>query len=204
MVNPDFTEADFLKVRRAIRTVGPAEMSFTVFSPPPGTELWKKHRAEFCCPDPYGFYDGMHTLLPTRMPLKKFYRQLSRLWLFAARNSPLIRNKLKVPLKDRLRFFYSGFWYGYSVQHIYWITTGGGRSRARKRSKTTARVQMPNEACWRRPDDRSVSHWTRLVRHASSPTLGRRRRPGVPKTPSNLEVRPQPHFPCRRRGAQSL
>jgi hopanoid C-3 methylase len=119
MVNPDFTEADFQKVRRAIGTVGPAEMSFTVFSPPPGTELWKKHRAEFCCPDPYGFYDGMHTLLPTKMPLKKFYRQLSMLWLFAARNSPLIRNKLKVPFKDRLRFWYSGFWYGYSVQHIY-------------------------------------------------------------------------------------
>ena len=88
MVNPDFTEADFAKVRRAINAVAPAEMSFTVFSPPPGTDLWKKHRAEFCCPDPYAFYDGMHTLLPTRMPLKKFYRQLSMLWLFAARGSP--------------------------------------------------------------------------------------------------------------------
>jgi len=119
MVNPDFTEADFLKVRRAINLVGPAEMSFTVFSPPPGTDLWKKHRAEFCCPDPYAFYDGMHTLLPTKMPLKKFYRQLSLLWLCAARNSPLLRNKLKVPLKDRLRFFYRGFWYGCSVQLIY-------------------------------------------------------------------------------------
>jgi radical SAM superfamily enzyme YgiQ (UPF0313 family) len=119
MVNPDFTEADFAKVRRAINAVAPAEMSFTVFSPPPGTELWKKHRAEFCCPDPYGFYDGMHTLLPTKMPLKKFYRQLSMLWLCAARNSPLIRNKVKVPLKDRVRFFYRGFWYGCSVQNIY-------------------------------------------------------------------------------------
>jgi hypothetical protein len=94
-------------------------MSFTVFSPPPGTELWKKHRAEFCCPDPYAFYDGMHTLLRTKMPLKKFYRQLAGLWLCAARNSPLLRNKVKVPLRDRIRFFYSGFWYGCSVQHIY-------------------------------------------------------------------------------------
>jgi radical SAM superfamily enzyme YgiQ (UPF0313 family) len=119
MVNPDFTEADFAKVRRAINAVAPAEMSFTVFSPPPGTDLWKKHRAEFCCPDPYAFYDGMHTLLPTRMPLKKFYRQLSMLWLFAARGSPLLRNKVKVPLKDRMRFFYRGFWYGCSVQNIY-------------------------------------------------------------------------------------
>ena len=44
---------------------------------------------------------------------------LSMLWLCAARNSPLLRNKVKVPLKDRIRFFYSGFWYGCSVQHIY-------------------------------------------------------------------------------------
>jgi hopanoid C-3 methylase len=119
MVNPDFTEADFAKVRRAIDAVAPAETSFTVFSPPPGTELWKKHRAEFCCPDPYAFYDGMHTLLPTKLPLRKFYRHLSMLWLFAARNSPLLRNKVKVPFKDRLKFFYRGFWYGCSVQHIY-------------------------------------------------------------------------------------
>ena len=119
MVNPDFTEADFRKVRRAIRAVGPAELSFTVFSPPPGTDLWKKHRADFCCPDPYGFYDGMHTLLPTRLPLKKFYRQFSLLWLCAARHSPLVRQKLKVPLKDWLRFFYRGFWYGCSIQLIY-------------------------------------------------------------------------------------
>jgi hypothetical protein len=41
------------------------------------------------------------------------------LWLYAARNSPLIRNKLKLPFKDHLRFFYSGSWYGYSVQHIH-------------------------------------------------------------------------------------
>jgi hypothetical protein len=31
----------------------------------------------------------------------------------------LLRNKVKVPLRDRIRFFYSGFWYGCSVQHIY-------------------------------------------------------------------------------------
>ena len=119
MVNPDFAEEDFLKVRRAIDAVAPAEISFTVFSPPPGTPLWKTHRAEFCCPDPHAFYDGMHTLLPTKMPLKQFYRRFASLWLRAARNSPLLRGKVKVPLKDRIRFFYHGFWYGCSVQHIY-------------------------------------------------------------------------------------
>lgn len=119
MLNPDFTEKDFVNVRRAIKAVAPAEMSFTVFSPPPGTDLWKKHRADFCCPDPHAFYDGMHTLLPTKLPLKKFYRNLASLWLLAAFNNPLLRNKVKVPLMDWFRFFYYGFWYGCSLQFLY-------------------------------------------------------------------------------------
>lgn len=119
MVNPDFTEADFKKVHRAIAAVAPAELSFTVFSPPPGTDLWKKHRAEFCCPDPHAFYDGMHTLLPTRMPLKKFYRKFAFLWLLAARHNPLVRTSAKIPVKDWMRFLSYGFLYGFSLQHIY-------------------------------------------------------------------------------------
>jgi len=119
MINPDFTDADFEKVHRAIAAVSPAELSFTVFSPPPGTELWKKHYGEFCCPDPHAFYDGMHTLLPTKMPLKKFYRKFAFLWLLAARHSPLVRTRVKVPLMDWFRFFYYGYLYGYSLQHIY-------------------------------------------------------------------------------------
>jgi radical SAM superfamily enzyme YgiQ (UPF0313 family) len=119
MVNPDFTEGDFARVRRSTEAVSPAETSFTVFSPPPGTPLWKEHRAQFACPDPYGFYDGMHTLLPTKLPLKKFYRQFASLWGCAARNAPLLRNRIKVPFGDFLKFFYCGFWFGYSLQYIY-------------------------------------------------------------------------------------
>lgn len=119
MVNPDFTKADFEKVHRAIKAVAPAELSFTVFSPPPGTDIWKKHRAEFCCPDPHAFYDGMHTLLPTRMPLKKFYRSFAFLWLLAARHNPLVRTGVKIPIKDWARFLCYGFLYGFSLQHIY-------------------------------------------------------------------------------------
>jgi radical SAM superfamily enzyme YgiQ (UPF0313 family) len=119
MLNPDYTEEDIDLVRQAVKAVAPAEVSFTVFSPSPGTDLWKKHRGEFCCPDPHAFYDGMHTLLPTKMPMKKFYRKLASLWLLGALSNPLLRNKVKVPLKDWIKFFYYGFWYGCSLQFIY-------------------------------------------------------------------------------------
>jgi len=119
MVNPDFTAEDFLKVRKTVERVAPAEISFTVFSPPPGTDLWKKHRADFICPDPHAFYDCMHTLLPTRVPLKLFYRYLSLLWLFSSRHNPWRKNKVKAPLKDLARFLYHGMRYGWSVRNIY-------------------------------------------------------------------------------------
>jgi radical SAM superfamily enzyme YgiQ (UPF0313 family) len=119
MVNPDFTAEDFLKVRQTVEKVAPAEVSFTVFSPPPGTDLWKKHRADFICSDPHAFYDCMHTLLPTRVPLKMFYRYLSLLWLFSSRHNPWRMNKVKVPLWDLARFMYHGMRYGWSVRNIY-------------------------------------------------------------------------------------
>ncbi len=119
MVNPDFTAEDFLKVREAVEKVAPAEVSFTVFSPPPGTDLWKKHRADFICPDPHAFYDCMHTLLPTRVPLKMFYRYLSLLWLVSSRHNPWRMNKVKAPLRDIARFMYHGMRYGWSVRNIY-------------------------------------------------------------------------------------
>lgn len=119
MVNPDFTAEDFLKVRKTVEDVAPAEVSFTVFSPPPGTDLWKKHRAEFICPDPHAFYDCMHTLLPTKVPLKMFYRYLSLLWLVSSRHNPWRRNRVKAPLKDVFRFIYHGMRYGWSVRNIY-------------------------------------------------------------------------------------
>ena len=119
MVNPDFTAEDFLKVRRTAEQVAPAEVSFTVFSPPPGTDLWKKYRADFICPDPHAFYDCMHTLLPTRVPLKTFYRYLSLLWLFSSRHNHWRMNKVKAPLRDMARFMYHGMRYGWSVRNIY-------------------------------------------------------------------------------------
>ena len=131
MINPDFTEEDFEKVRRTVESLPPAEVSFTVFSPPPGTELWDKHRDQFICPDPHAFYDCMHTLLPTRLPLRQFYSDLALLWAYAARNNPWRRNKVKVPLRDLLRFLVQGMRYGWSVRNIYKDyarSAGGARS----------------------------------------------------------------------------
>ncbi len=119
MVNPDFTAEDFIKVRRTIDAVTPAEVSFTVFSPPPGTPLWNEHKDHFICKDPYAFYDCMHTILPTKLPLGTFYRYFSLLYLFGMRRNPWRSRRIKAPFKDLIRMFISGARCGHALRTIY-------------------------------------------------------------------------------------
>ena len=61
----------------------------------------------------------MHTLLPTKLPLKKFYAQFALLYLHAVRRNPWRMDKVKVPFRDLCRFFYRGAKYGKSLRGIY-------------------------------------------------------------------------------------
>ena len=119
MVNPDFVAEDFLKLRKALEFLGPAEVSFTVFSPPPGTPLWNETKDRFICKDPYAFYDCMHTLLPTKLPLNTFYRYFSLLYLFSFRQNPWRCRRIKAPLKDMAKMFVSGARCGRALRTIY-------------------------------------------------------------------------------------
>jgi radical SAM superfamily enzyme YgiQ (UPF0313 family) len=119
MVNPDFEAKDFIKLRETIDFLAPAEVSFTVFSPPPGTALWNQHKDRFICKDPYAFYDCMHTLLPTKLPLGIFYRYFSLLYLFGFRQNPWRARGIKAPLRDLVRLFVSGARCGHALRTIY-------------------------------------------------------------------------------------
>jgi radical SAM superfamily enzyme YgiQ (UPF0313 family) len=119
IVNPDFETEDFLNLRKSINFVAPAEITFTVFSPSPGTELFSKHRNDFICEDPYLFYDCMHTIMPTKLPLNQFYRYFSLLYLFAFQKNPWRAKKIKVPFKDMIRLLKEGMKCGYTLRNIY-------------------------------------------------------------------------------------
>ena len=119
MVRPDFSRQDFADVRQTIGEFSPAEFTFTVFSPPPGTPLWEETKEDFICPDPYSFYDCMHTLVEPALPLKDFYGQFSLLYLMGMRHNPWRHNKVRIPIHDFLRFMYRGARYGLSLRQIY-------------------------------------------------------------------------------------
>jgi radical SAM superfamily enzyme YgiQ (UPF0313 family) len=119
MVNPDFLAEDFIAVRRMINEIAPAEVTITVFGPPPGTSLWRQHEQEFICPDPCAFYDSMHTILPTKLPLNTFYRYFSLLYLFGFRQHPGRHRRNRPPLRDLVRIFAAGIKTGYALRTIY-------------------------------------------------------------------------------------
>ena len=118
LVNPDFTVEKFQRLEKEISTLTPAEVTFTVMSPPPGTPLWHQHKHEFIC-DPYLFYDCMHTLLKTALPLPRFYAHFSHLYSLAMRANPLRVNRIRVPLRELGRAMYMGTKYVLAFRAIY-------------------------------------------------------------------------------------
>jgi len=118
IVDPDFTVEDFVALEKDVLDLCPAEVTFTVFSPAPGTELFRKHKDDYIC-DPFLFYDCMHTILPTRLGLKKFYAHFGRLSSVALRANPLRVNKVKVPGKEVLKVIYRGTRYIFALRNMY-------------------------------------------------------------------------------------
>lgn len=102
MVMPEFSAEDFKALSNYIQAMPPVEATFTVYSPSPGTEAWESHAEDFIC-DPIRFYDCMHTILPTRLPLKEFYRHFAQLTVRAMSRNPLRVNKTKVKFSELAR-----------------------------------------------------------------------------------------------------
>jgi len=118
MVDPGFTVEDFRKLERVIIDLIPAEVSFTVFSPSPGTELWKKHKDDYIV-DPYLYYDCMHTVLPTKLDLNLFYAHFARLYRIGWQHNPLRLNKVKVPFREVIRSMVNGTKYIIAMRNIH-------------------------------------------------------------------------------------
>ncbi len=118
IVHPEFSIEDFQRLEKEVLALCPAEVTFTVLSPSPGTPFWHENKDRFIC-DPYSFYDCMHTILPTHLPLKPFYQHFSRLTNLALRANPLRVNKIKVPFQDFIRAIFAGTKYIIALQLIY-------------------------------------------------------------------------------------
>ncbi|OGF12211.1 MAG: hypothetical protein A2024_04295 [Candidatus Edwardsbacteria bacterium GWF2_54_11] len=82
ITQPDYTPADWDRLRKFIDDNGLYFLNISPFTPLPGTSEWKKYGAQAeVHRRNHAVWDLSHVLLPTRMPLKKYYRAL--LWTYA-------------------------------------------------------------------------------------------------------------------------
>jgi hopanoid C-3 methylase len=83
IADPDWDEAHFAFVRQWAMSV-PEIVNITVQTPYPGTETWLTESRRLTTLD-YRLYDVQHAVLPTRLPLYRFYTELVKTQAVLAR-----------------------------------------------------------------------------------------------------------------------
>ncbi len=79
MVDPDWTEDDFKQLRDYVHKKNITHTQFTILTPLPGTQLYRRRHAELLTDD-YTAFDTLHAVLPTRLPLERFYQCFADLY----------------------------------------------------------------------------------------------------------------------------
>ncbi len=99
-ISTDFDKHDFAEVRAAARRLRAHVLDFTVETPMVGTRYHDEARGQLTTRD-MSLFDMYHAVLPTRLPLDSFYREMTRLHLLGwSKSTPAILRMQ--PLRDIL------------------------------------------------------------------------------------------------------
>jgi radical SAM superfamily enzyme YgiQ (UPF0313 family) len=79
IIRPEFGHGDFADYHRYCRRLGLDFATFAVLTPLPGTDLYAESKDRLITHN-YDYFDFLHTLLPTSLPLKDFYAELTELY----------------------------------------------------------------------------------------------------------------------------
>jgi radical SAM superfamily enzyme YgiQ (UPF0313 family) len=94
MVDPAYTEDDFQRLLAHVQELEIDQPIFSILTPFPGTQLYDDVKDKILTRN-YEFYDGMHALMPTNLPIKKFYRLYADLFRKSYPKSKLLKDLLK-------------------------------------------------------------------------------------------------------------
>ena len=79
IVDPDFSKDDFRQLLKYIVKLELFRPVYTVLTPLPGTKLYEETYTRLAIRD-YDFFDFTHSVLPTRLSRKDFYREYANLY----------------------------------------------------------------------------------------------------------------------------
>lgn len=118
MVNPEFSELDFERLQSYVRGMPPAQVTFTVFTPSPGSPAWFEEKDKFVG-NPFSLHDCMHPLIQTKMPLRQFYRHFASLVSEGGNKNPLRSTGNRLPPLDIVRVLYASYTYSKCLRKAY-------------------------------------------------------------------------------------
>jgi radical SAM superfamily enzyme YgiQ (UPF0313 family) len=98
IVKPEFERRDFADLRKYCLGLELDFIGFSVLTPLPGTDLYDDMKDRLINSN-YDFFDFFHTLLPTTLPVKDFYKELIELY----NGSRSLKNQIKLMRKYRFR-----------------------------------------------------------------------------------------------------
>lgn len=99
IVDPKYGREDFRLLSEYICRRGLFRPVFAVLTPLPGTSLYERTFEEFCIRDP-DYFDFAHSILPTKLERRDFYREFAKLY----RKSYSLRRYLKEWIKRLWHF----------------------------------------------------------------------------------------------------
>jgi len=79
ITDPAWGEEDFDRLEEFVKLAHLPCPTFTVLTPLPGTELWETSKGQLTTDD-YNLFDVMHLVLPSKLPPKRFFERLARLY----------------------------------------------------------------------------------------------------------------------------
>jgi len=114
ITQPDYEQADWDRLKRFIDETGLYYLNVSPLTPLPGTLIWDAYKGRTVVDrKAHGLWDLSHVVLPTRQPLKRYYRSLLGVYLHSCL-SPLRARRLSLrtspPIFSRkfLRLWFGG------------------------------------------------------------------------------------------------
>jgi radical SAM superfamily enzyme YgiQ (UPF0313 family) len=80
MIRPDFDEKDFDELADYVISLQVDMPIFNVLTPLPGSQLYEEQRSKMISHN-YDLFDFLHTVLPTKLSLRRFYGELYHLYV---------------------------------------------------------------------------------------------------------------------------
>lgn len=99
IVRPEFSRSDFAAYREYCRRLKLNYATFSLLTPLPGTDLYEETKDQLLTHD-YEYFDFIHTLLPTTLPLEEFCTELSHLYQRAVPICRQLSMLKKFPLRE--------------------------------------------------------------------------------------------------------